>query len=366
MTLRTTLSTVAAAVLAAGLVTGSLTACGDGGTPDSPTATASPTPAFPGRTDDAVAQAAEAATAHYSAPVVTTDLPDGEHDDSGFVERIRYPVRGGHADPAQNWADFYLPPGHHDEDTVPLVVFLHGGAWHKGATGARHIAQRLTERGIAVYNIEYRDIDGGGGWPQTFTDVADALDYVPELDRRHPEITTDDETVVGHSAGAQLAAWAGTRGDLDRGEIGADPTFTPTRVVSLAGPLDLRWSADHGDANIVAALGGTPDQVPERYDSVDPIRHINPRIPVVAVHGTDDSLVSPENSERYVDRVTALGGKAKLVLLRGQNHISFLRQDSPALTRVLDIIHAVTTYPADRLSDRLDGGTTELTPTTAR
>lgn len=348
MTLRTALSTVAATLTAA-LAVGALTACGPSGTD--------------GAADAAVEQAAEDATAHYSDPVVTTDLPDGEHDDSGFVERIRYPVRGGVADPAQNWADFYLPAGHHAEDTVPLVVFLHGGAWHKGATGARHIAQSLTERGVAVYNIEYRDIDEGGGWPQTFTDVADALDYVPELDRRHPEITVDDETVVGHSAGAQLAAWAGTRSDLDSGEIGAHPRFTPTRVVSLAGPLDLRWSAGHGDANIVAALKGTPDEVPERYASVDPIRHINPRIPVVAVHGTDDSLVSPENSEHYVTRVTELGGKAKLVLLKGQDHVSFLKQNSPALPRVLDIIHAVTTDPVDRLGDQLDGKTTELTPT---
>src|SRR5699024_11499676 len=97
-------------------------------------------------------------------------------------------------------------------------------------------ARDLVDRGMAVYNIEYRRVGSGGGWPTTFRDVASALDHVVELSGQHPEFTIDDELVVGHSAGAQLAMWAGTRHALDEDEVGNNPKFRPTRVVSLAGP----------------------------------------------------------------------------------------------------------------------------------
>ncbi|WP_291479280.1 prolyl oligopeptidase family serine peptidase [Corynebacterium sp.] len=347
----------AAPVLATVALTGALTACGaDAGSGDSSTTGHSAPPSAP--------------VEHEGATVVT-DVPSDEVAE-GFVERYIYPVRDGAPDPTQNWADLYLPTGDDDgdtdgdtgttpeEDTVPLVVFIHGGAWHGGAPGSRHIAADLAARGLAVLNVEYRDVSDGGGWPQTFTDVADALDYVPSIDRLHPEITTDDETVVGHSAGAQLAAWAGTRGDLETGTLGADPKFTPTRVVSLSGPLDLVWAAEHGDENIVKAMKGTPEQLPDRYDSVDPIQNINRRIPVVAVHGTKDTLVPPANSRHYVDAVTRDGGDAKLVMLRDEDHTSFLKSSSRHYAPVLEIIHRVTTLSHEELGDRLDGETTEL------
>lgn len=290
---------------------------------------------------------------------IRTDVP-GENLGDRFVERIHYPVRDGAADPTQNWADFYLPEGHHDVDTVPLVIFIHGGAWHGGASNVRPIVQKLAERGMAVLNVEYRDISNGGGYPETFSDVADALDYVPALDQRHPEITTDDETVVGHSAGAQLAAWAGTRGDLDEHQIGANPKFTPSRVVSLAGPLDLVWAAENGDHNIVTAMRGTPEEVPDKYNNVDPIQNISRKVPVVAMHGLNDNLVPKDNSEHYVDAVTRAGGNAKLVLMEGEDHVSFLQESSPHFEKILDVIHKVTTHPRETLRDKLDGATVDL------
>lgn len=309
--------------------------------------------------DSPAGTSATAPAALEDAVSIATELP-GDDPGKNFTERIWYPVREGDPDPDQNWADLYMPDGDHAAGSVPLVVFIHGGAWHKGAPGVRRIAQDLADRGLAVYNVEYRDVSEGGGWPSTFTDVADALDYVPSLASRHPEISTDDETVVGHSAGAQLAAWAGTRGDLETGELGSDPRFTPGRVVSLAGPLDLVWAANNGDENIVKAMKGTPAELPEEYASIDPIQNINRHIPVVAVHGTNDTLVPLTNSEHYVAAVDRNGGHAKLVLLSDEDHVSFLKDASPHFSKILDIIHKTSTFSRDELHDKLDGGTTTL------
>ncbi len=252
------------------------------------------------------------------------------------IERFHYPTHGT-ADPSQNWADLYLPTGRDEPDSIPLVVLIHGGAWQSdlGAAVIEPLARELAGRGMAVYNIEYRRIGSGGGWPTTFHDVAQALDYVIEVERKYPQLTTDDELVVGHSSGAQLAVWGATRHKLRDDEVGSKPRFKPTRVISLAGPLDMVYSAEHGDDRIVVALGGIPTDVPHRYTSVDPVQNVDVRIPVIAMHGTDDTVVAPVNSQRYVDAVKQQGGKAAVELLPGQNHVSIVSQDSATFDRVL-------------------------------
>ena len=297
---------LALAVLAATVV--ALSACADGTTP--------------------VSTSSSSATA---APV--------EYLDEVTVQRVRYPTPDD-GDTDQNWAELYLPAGEQRVDSIPLVVLVHGGAWQSalGADVFEPLARDLAARGMAVYNIEYRRVGSGGGWPTTFRDVASALDHVVVVDRQFPQIDTDDELIVGHSAGAQLAVWGGTRHKLEDDEVGARPLFRPTRVVSLAGPLDMTYAATHGDDRIVTALGGTPAQVPQRYTMVDPIQNIDPDTPVVAVHGTADRMVSPANSQRYAAAVLKAGGDAEAVLIPGGNHGSVVTSNSPEYPRVLDII----------------------------
>ena len=291
-------------------------------------------------------------TSTGEAPPVEPTLDRVGRIDEVTVQRFEYSPRGD-SDPEQNWADLYLPGGDHAEDSVPLAVLIHGGSWQDqiGADTFDSIARDLASRGMAVYNIEYRRLGSGGGWPTTFRDVADALDHVVEVDKQFPEITTDDEVVVGHSAGAQLAVWGGTRHLLDDDEVGSRPAFRPTRVVSIAGPLDMVYAATHGDDRIVTAIGGTPDQVPDRYALVDPIQNIDPETPVVAIHGTDDQTVSPENSSRYVKAVERANGRARLVLIDGENHVSIVSDDSPAYPQVLDTIVQSSDADLDQVTD---------------
>ena len=62
-----------------------------------------------------------------------------------------------------------------------LVVLVHGGSWSVefGSTTQTAIARMLAERGAAVWNIEYRRIGNGGGWPETLLDVAAAVGAAP-------------------------------------------------------------------------------------------------------------------------------------------------------------------------------------------
>lgn len=243
-------------------------------------------------------------------------------------------------DPRQNYGDLYLPAGAHRRDSLPLVVLIHGGGWTSRYSAATFdpLARALAVRGLAVFNIEYRRLGSGGGWPTTFTDVAAATDFVPTLDRENPAIDVSSSVVVGHSAGAQLAVWVGTRGRLRSLQVGSEPLWLPNRIVSLAGPLNMRLAAERGDSRVVRILGGTPAQVPGRYRTVDPIENIDPTMPVLVVHGTADTVVSPAQSTTYVDAVRRAGGRVALRLLPGQSHAALVTPGSAAFPTVLDLI----------------------------
>ncbi|MFW0789752.1 alpha/beta hydrolase family protein [Gordonia sp. CPCC 205333] len=268
------------------------------------------------------------------------DLNNVNESSDVEVRRYLYPTSTGSRDERQNWADVYLPPGQHKSGTVPLVILIHGGSWQAqvGADSFVTFSRRLAERGLAVYNLEYRRVGSGGGWPTTFEDVAAALDFVPQVRAGIPEIDTRDAVVVGHSAGGQLAMWAGTRHKLEADEVGASPTFRPTSVVSLAGPLDMRTAVRLGDDRIVKAVGGQPDQVPDRYRSVDPIQNIDPKTPIIAMVGTNDHVVPAILSQNYVNAVVREGGNGKVVLLGGADHVSIVTPSATTFPLVVETI----------------------------
>ncbi|GAB2658436.1 alpha/beta fold hydrolase [Gordonia jinhuaensis] len=259
------------------------------------------------------------------------------------VSRFQYPTLHGH-DSAQNWADLYLPAGvadgHRAPGSVPLVVLIHGGSWqsHISASSFDRFAQRLAGRDMAVYNVEYRRLGSGGGWPVTFSDVAGAMDFVPDIAHRYPQLDVENSVVVGHSAGAQLATWASTRRSSEPGIDEGTPRFRPNELISLAGPLDMREAVALGDYRVIRVLGGTPEQVGERYRLVDPIENLDPQLPVVAVAGTADTIVPPVLSERYVAAVHAAGGNARLVLIPGATHTSIVSPTSKAFITVIELI----------------------------
>ena len=65
-------------------------------------------------------------------------------------------------------------------------------------------------------------------------------------------------------------------------------------------------------------MGGSPEQVPERYAAGDPIRLLPLSIPVLIVHGVLDQTVSVKLSRSYADATRAAGGEIELVEIQGE------------------------------------------------
>ena len=176
-------------------------------------------------------------------------------------------------------------------DQLGVAVVIHGGFWraaYDASLGHEQLANDLAGRGWTTYNIEYRRVGKGGGWPTTLQDVSDAIDQLSELD-----LDLSRVVAIGHSAGGHLAAWATGRAALPLAAPGSRRGSRVTGVVSQAGVLDLRTGAARsvGGTAIPDLLGGLPDEVPERYDSADPMAAVPLPVPVVCVHSRADKSV---------------------------------------------------------------------------
>lgn len=244
-------------------------------------------------------------------------------------------------------AELLLPagPGPH-----PVVVTIHGGSWAAGwgKVVMRGIAGDLTRRGWAVWNIEYRRIGRGqgGGWPLTFVDVAAAIDHLRTIDA---PLDLERVTLLGHSAGGQLALWAAGRADLPNGAPGANPTINPIAAIAQAGVNDLATCYRETPGGAVGWLmGGSPERFPERYAIADPIGRVPLSLPVLLVHGTDDRTVSVRRSRNYAAAARAAGADVELAELAGEAG-GHRRHVDPGSAAWAVVTHWLERSRADRL-----------------
>ena len=209
---------------------------------------------------------------------------------------------------------------------IPVVVLIHGGGWEAGYTleGLTPHAEDLLAAGVATWNVEYRAVgDVGGGWPGTFDDVAAAVDALagPVQEAADNRLDLDRVQVVGHSAGGHLAAWLAGRPQMPAGSPGHGPVVAVTAVVALAAVLDLEYFADHtATPNVPNLMGGSPTDVPSRYELGSPIRKLPVGIPVTCIHGDADETVPVTQSRRYVSAALEAGDPATLHELAGVDH----------------------------------------------
>jgi len=136
--------------------------------------------------------------------------------------------------------DLWLPKG---EGPHPAVVMIHGGCWQTEIATRdimNYIADDLRKDGIAVWNVEYRGVDRGGGYPGTYLDVGAAADLLA-AEAKALNLDLTHTIAIGHSAGGHLALWLAARQALPEGEPlrGAKPLRIDT-AISQAGIADLR------------------------------------------------------------------------------------------------------------------------------
>ena len=223
------------------------------------------------------------------------------------TKRSKHPPTGvtrhHYADHPDAFGDLYLPSG----TPKGTVVVLHGGYWLDSydLELMEPVSRALAKDGWAAWNLEYRRLGSGGGWPATFEDVAAGIDKVADLDGVHH----DRVVLMGHSAGGHLALWAASR---DQHTPGGPPRVSPRGVVSLAGVLDLRrgYRDDLGSGAVGELMGGGPEEVTERYRLGDPTLMVPASCPVTTIRGRSDDVVPESQETSYLAAARKAGGTA--------------------------------------------------------
>lgn len=201
------------------------------------------------------------------------------------------------------------------------VVLLHGGWWRDrfDLHLMDGLAEDLAGRGHPVWNVEFRRLGGGGGWPATHEDVLAALDTLSA-----EGVDLGATVVVGHSAGGHLGLLAAGRRPV-------------AGVVAQAPVTDLVDCARRG-----LGEGATPlflDGAPA--ERVTAYRHASPReiLPLTArvlvVHGSADERVPVSHSRTHVAWLQDRDVDATLWELEGEDHFFVLRPEHPSWQHVI-------------------------------
>lgn len=257
--------------------------------------------------------------------------PEEQTDDAG----VPAPIRLSYGDHDEAFGDLWLPA--ETDSPVPVAVLVHGGFWRDGfgLDLMDGLAASVVAAGWAAWNVEYRRVGAGGGYPETFDDVAAAVDHLAELDQ---PIDLARVAIVGHSAGGHLALWAASRSSLPPGTDWSDPSIEPVLAVAQAGVLDLVDCAESGLGGSACRdlVGGSPADVPDRYARTSPVALVPAAAPVLAVHGTADAIVPVSQTERYVAAAEAAGGTVRVQIVDGADHFDVIDPGHRSWAIVLD------------------------------
>jgi len=175
------------------------------------------------------------------------------------------------------------------------VVIGPGGLQKGDPAGLSWLGERLAAAGYNALVISYR---------ASFA-LDDPLDYALGLERLLALTDTDPARVflVGHSRGGMGALRT----------AGLDSRFAG--VVAWGAPSTFRREVEAVEAYAAARyarltswVGGTPAEVPERYDTVQAITYADRiRQPVYLLHGGADLHAPPDASKAMAAALTAAG-----------------------------------------------------------
>jgi acetyl esterase/lipase len=257
------------------------------------------------------------------------------------LELLKLPVppadfRLSYSSNALNFGELRLPK---NNGPHAVIILLHGGCWKSELKGRdpratsldllNPIAADLAASGFACWNVEYRRVGNeGGGWPGTFHDVADSIDFLRTIAPKH-FLDLSRIAIIGHSAGGQLALWAGARPKIPR----SNPLFRKNplqvkAVFNVDGPIDLKAAAPFSESfcgfpAIPDFMGGPPDKFPERYASCS----ILPLLPLaIRQEIVVGSLLDGTSAQflEYRELVAAKGEEVGILNLKEAGHFGFL------------------------------------------
>lgn len=247
-----------------------------------------------------------------------------------------------------------IPEG---REPKPAVIFYPGGGFTSANYGG-YLETRLAlaRAGFVVAAAEYRVVPDR--FPALVVDAKAAVRYL----RAHAkELGVDPERigVFGDSAGGYVAQMVGTTNGETRFDQGdhIEQSSAVQAVATIYGISDLTnigegYSEEiqriHAAPNVTEALlvhgtafhtypgaGILSDR--EKARDASPMGHVKAGLPpFLILHGADDQLVSPHQSEQLYEALRAAGNEATYLVVEGANHGGPVWQQRPIVDRLVN------------------------------
>ena len=234
--------------------------------------------------------------------------------------------------------DLFLPEKREPGKKLPVLVFVHGGAWLAGdkTQGRGQIMPFVREGKCAGVSVGYR-LSPEEKWPAQIHDCKAALRWI----KAHAEeyhLDPDKIVVWGSSAGGHLVAMLGTSAGVPEmdGKIGphTDKDTKVAGVIDFFGPTDVSkmdaqrlpngQKHDSADSPESKLLGAPVQTVPDKVKSANPLTYVDPTDPpFLMVHGDKDPLVPHGQSEILQAELRQAKVKEELYTVAGGGHGGF-------------------------------------------
>ncbi|WP_081681441.1 alpha/beta hydrolase [Flectobacillus major] len=227
--------------------------------------------------------------------------------------------------------DIYLPQN--APKNIPLVVWVHGGAWMLNDKYAdmgymKNTLNTILSNGFALASIDYRH-STTAPFPGLLQDCYQALEF---LSRHASEYGFDKNNIalMGFSAGGHLAsilALSNNNHVADFYPNNKPTTFSIKAVVDFYGPADLQAMPSSLDINSVATdpitllLGTPPLQRPDLAKKASPVTYIDKNDPpFLIIHGEKDESVPQAQSILLSSWLSLAGIPNEVIIVKNAPH----------------------------------------------
>ena len=210
---------------------------------------------------------------------------------------------------------------------LPVVIYLHGGAWRNGShENLASGAWLLAKSGFAVASVEFRSTDDAI-YPAQIDDCRAAVGFIKKNARNY-SLDADKIGVYGVSTGGHLAGiLALTSSSVKCAALES----APTDLATLNQGARLDWNA--ASSPLSRLLGGPVARKAELAKRASPLFYADEFAPpLLILHGDADEFVPISQSEKLYQKLKAAGATVEYRVFAGEAHgLKNARDEADAL-----------------------------------
>jgi acetyl esterase/lipase len=241
---------------------------------------------------------------------------------------LRHNVAYAGTDNPRQKLDLALPKTR-GESPVPMLVYIHGGAWRAGQKeqGWNRLKPFVSDGKIAGASIGYR-LSNEAIWPAQIHDCKAAIRWL-KANAKDLGIDPDRIIVYGSSAGGHLVSMLGLTDTPElEGALGphTDLDSKVAGVINFFGPSGFEELAQLAKADVAGSslrllFGGPLKDKVDAVKQASPLRHVTAGdAPFIHFHGTKDPIVPFSQSELLHAALAKAKVPSTLITIKGGGH----------------------------------------------